>query len=222
MNSPLGSFLSPLLLADATITNNIVNQNSLDGSGPFITNLVDLNNDGLVVIDISINGGKSDFELNNSDWILQGSKDILAIFRIRGGSNFNLSNSSILLGDGGIGGGLPTDPVSRLGAIFFKGDEEGSNSGDTVFNFNNVVLNGIALWDLVTVGDTGTTRLTVNDGQGCAQFISSSVDFDDVRWNRCSGGQSQVPEPLSLLLLAGGLAVMRAYRMLQRTTERSA
>jgi hypothetical protein len=212
----------PLLLADATITSNIVNQNSLDGSGPYITNLADLNNDGVIVIDISIDGGKSDFELNNSDWILQGSQDVLAIFRIRGGSNFNLSNSSILLGDGGIGGGLSTDPVSRLGAIFFKGDEEGSSSGDTVFNFNNVVLNGIALWDLVTVGDTGTTRLTINDGQGCAQFISSAVDFDDVRWNRCSGGESQVPEPLSLILLAGGLAAIGAYRKLQQTKGRSA
>ena len=177
------------LTAESTITSNIENENDKDGSGPSIFDLVaaDTNNDGIAVIDIIIDGGNSDFELNNSDWILQGTEDVFGIFRIRGESNFNISNSSILLGDGGIGDQDDDGTIDSLGAIFFKGDEEGSDSSDKVFNGNNVILNGIGLWDLVTVGDDGNTELGINNGQGCAQFISSSIDFNDVRWNKCTG-----------------------------------
>ena len=206
------------LAAEFTIASNIENQNSKDGSGPFVLDLNtinDANSDGVIVIDID--RGDSDFELNNSDWIIQGTEDLFAIFRIRGESNFNISNSSILLGDNGIGGGSSSDPINSLGAIFFKGDEEGSDSGDKVFSGNNVILNGIGLWDLVTVGDTGTTQLGINNGQGCAQFISSSIDFNDVRWNKCSlsvadapppGGEpTSIPEPSTII----GLGVLTTF-----------
>jgi hypothetical protein len=195
------------LTAEATITSDIENQNSIDGSGPFVTNLdaLDTNNDGLVVIDI--NRGGSDFKVNNSDWILQGSQTKSAIFRVRGGTNMLIDNSSILLGDDGIGTHTDSGLPDGLGAIFFKGDEEGSGSSDKVFSGNNVILNGIGLWDLVTVGENGTTQLGINNGQGCAQFISSSIDFNDVRWNRCSDPQP-VPEPSTLLSLVAAFVIM--------------
>ena len=203
------------LSAETTITQNIENENAKDGSGPEVFDLTaaDTNSDGIAVIDILINGGNSDFELNNSDWILQGTDNTLGIFRIRGESNFNINNSSILLGDGGIAGGSSSDPIEGIGAIFFKGDEEGSDSSDKVFNGNNVVLNGVALWDLVTVGEGGDTELGINNGQGCAQFVSSSIDFNNVRWNHCGG---LIPEPTSLALLAWAVLLPVVRRQRQR------
>ena len=210
------------LTTEFTIDSNIENQNAKDSSGPEIFDLVaaDTNNDGVAVIDILIGNGNSDFELNNSDWILQGTEDVFGIFRIQGESNFNMSNSSILLGDDGIGGGSPSpfDPVTNLGAIFVKLEDQ-DGSSDQVFNGDNVVLNGVGLWDLVTVGDTGTTELAINNGQGCAQFISSSINFNDVRWNRCSGTHmppdtQPVPTPAAVLptLFGMGIASLRKKR----------
>ena len=172
-----------------TITSDFVNENAKDGSGPYEENYdaCDKNGDGVAVIDI--NSGGSDFNVNNCDWIIEGSGDILFIFRIRGGSNMLMSNAAILLGDGGIGGGSASTPVDKIGALFVKAhpDEEGNGSSDQVFNGNNVILNGIGLWDLVEVGteNSGDTELIINNGQGCAQFISTKANFQNVRWNRC-------------------------------------
>ena len=191
------------LTADATITANIVDENRKDGTGSLFTSFVDLDGNGISVIDIDV--GNIDFELNNSDWILDGAEDQFYIFRILNGSNFNLSNSSILLGDGGIGGGSSTSPISELGAIFYHASET-QGSSDSVFNFNNAILNGIGFWDF---NDSDLTRISVNDislnnGQGCAQFISSHIDMNDIRFNRCALSV-QVPEPSPLLLLGAGL-----------------
>ncbi|MBV7328936.1 hypothetical protein KFU94_11865 [Chloroflexi bacterium TSY] len=181
-----------------TITSDIENQNAKDGSGPFEVNYdsCDKNGDGIAVIDIDRNG--NDFKVNNSDWIIEGSGNVLFIFRIRDGTNMLMSNAAILLGDGGIGGGSASTPVSEIGAIFVKAhpNEEGTSSSDQVFNADNLILNGIALWDLVEVGtgQSSDTEIIVNNGQGCAQFISTKVNFQNVRWNRCTLA-AQVPPP---------------------------
>ena len=208
------------LTAETTFTSNVVNENSIDGAGPRFTDLntIDANNDGIAVIDINIDGGNSDFEVNNSDWILQGDDDVFAVFRILGDTNMVMSNASIVLGDGGIGGGSPAEAPGDLGAIFCKGTD-GPGSSDQVFNGHNLVLNGIGLWDLVNIGgspvtvsDLGNTEILINDAQGCAQFISSTVTFNDVRWNRCGVGAAEapppppVPEPATLALFGFGLA----------------
>ena len=172
------------------ITSDIISQNAKDGSGPLEVNYdsCDKNGDGIAVIDINRSG--NDFKVDTSDWIIDGSGNVLFIFRIRGNANMLMPNAAILLGDGGIGGGSMSTPVSKIGAIFVKAHpfEEGTSSSDQVFNGSNVILNGIALWDLVEVGtgQASDTELIINNGQGCAQFISTKVNFQDVRWNRCT------------------------------------
>ncbi len=204
------------LSVETTITSNIENENSKDGTGPFVTDLdaLDTNNDGIAVIDIDVGG--TDFLVNNSDWILQGT-DTVAIFRILGDSNFVLSDSAILCGDGyEDASGVITESC----AIFYIDDTPGGDGvgdptavSDQVFDFDNVVLNGIALWDLTAVTPSGIndsvhTELNINDGQGCAQFVSATVEFDDVRWHRCSGGPTQVSEPGSAAMFGVGILLL--------------
>jgi protocatechuate 3,4-dioxygenase beta subunit len=169
----------------------------------FVLNIdpFDTNGDGLAVIDILIDNGNSDFKLTNSNWIIDGDGSTFAVFRIRGDSNLVLNQSTIVLGDGGIGGG---SPVMKLGAIFVKAAEfsngqggfnagESLSSGDTVFSFNDTVLNGVGFYDLIVFDennsdpqfDNGTTELKINNGQGCAHFISPKINFNDVRFERC-------------------------------------
>jgi len=140
----------------------------------------DTNSDGVVIIDINLSG---DFSLTNLDWAIIINDDVLPIFRLRNGSNMILNNVSILVNHGCCG---------DIRAIFYSG-YEGSSSGDTVFNGgSNVILNGIGLWDLNAVGEGGgdiKTNININNAQGCAQFISQQVNFQNNRWNRCALAQ---------------------------------
>ena len=177
------TFIAGLGTAELTITSDIKDT----GSSPRVDNLntIDANNDGIALIDINTGG---DFEVNNADWILQGDANVIAIIRVVGGANFKISNGSILLGNGGIGGGSTTQPVSSLGAIIVK-LQDGGDSSDQVFNLSNFVLNGVGIWDLVDIGEnngSNTTEINGNNGQGCAQFISQAVVFNDMRWKRCA------------------------------------
>ncbi|NEQ96693.1 MAG: hypothetical protein F6K30_08220 [Cyanothece sp. SIO2G6] len=179
---------------------------------------LDTDGDGLAVIDLG--NGKDDFNLDNTDWIINSASGrTRAIFRINGETNFNLSNSSILMGDGYVGTDISNDDssIGGMGALFVKTEDGSSDSSDKVFNFDNVVLNGIGIWDLVTVGDEGNTEIGINNGQGCAQFIGSSIDFNDTRFNKCTQlavsltiqappPVNKVPEPTGML----GLAVVAA------------
>ena len=98
------------------------------------------------VIDINVD---SDFLLNNYDWILDGDGNTFAIFRVRGNTNMIMSNSSIGLGPSGVGGPInpTTGGIGQLGAIFVQYQEPKDNT-DEVFNFDNVILNGVGFWDL--------------------------------------------------------------------------
>ena len=171
----------------------------------------DMNGDGIAVIDIVVDGGNSDFKITNSNWIIESEMGTFAIFRILGDSNLVLNQSTIVVGDGiqgngGVGGVGPGAPVTNLGAIFIKANDysDGSpagrnageplSSGDTVFSFNDTVLNGVGFYDLIAFDeentdpffDNGTTELKINNGQGCAHFISPKINFNDVRFERCS------------------------------------
>jgi hypothetical protein len=198
---------------NASTPRDLVNRNTINAGGAVVgnntkfvydINLLDVNGDGFAVIDIRSDG--TDFEVNNSDWIITDSNlangTPFVIFRIRGAANMIMSNASIMAGES-MGANF-----NGLAAVFVKVHPEEefqstSGSSDTVFNANNLVVNGIGFWDLNTVGDANTdtggfggqvnratqnnyTILKVQNGQGCGQFISGQVYFQDVRFVRCT------------------------------------
>jgi hypothetical protein len=137
--------------------------------------------DSFIVVDFNIQG---DFSMTNLDWVIDSEGGELIIFRILNGANMTMQNTSILMHASDFGND------NQLGAIFFHASES-SGSGDTVFTIgNNTVLNGVGLWDLNAVGEGGSTKtnVSVNNGQGCAQFISQKVNFQNGRWVRCVKG----------------------------------
>ena len=176
------------LSAESSITDQSAwtNNSANDGAGGLITtyaDALDTNSDGVIVVDFDISG--QDFSVNNTDWIIDGTGNKLIILRLRNGSNMLVSNGTITLGTGGIAN-------NDLGVIFYSGYE--GSSSDGVFNFNNVVASGVAFWDLNAVGEGGgsiNTEIVINNGQGCAQFISQKVNFQNNRWNRCAPAAAQ-------------------------------
>ena len=134
---------------------------------------------GLNMIDLTT--GSNDISLNNSNLIIDGPAGASVVFRVDD-DNFLVSNSNILVGDGGIG----------MNDVLFYTDQDSNN---TLFGFNNTILNGVAFWSL---GDGGGT-IDVQNGQGCTQLVADIVDLSDVRFNHC--GFAPVPEPNSLALL---------------------
>ncbi|QDT68234.1 hypothetical protein MalM25_11540 [Planctomycetes bacterium MalM25] len=205
--------------SEGSLTQNIENESYKDSTAPFVIELLaqgdsanpssdlafeDTNGDGFVFIDV--NRGGDDWEINNSDVIIDGPDGVTAIFRVNGESNMNMSDSSIQIGEGGI-------LDDGFGAIFYKGDSEGNDSSDAVFSGNNVVFNGIAFWELNEgTDDDGKNEIDIQNGQGCAQFIGSTVlHTSNSRFNRCTIHGVTIPEPSSLML-AGGVALLGATR----------
>ena len=201
----------PLLIKELTITSSIVGESFKDGGTPFITDLdaIDTNNDGIAVIDINV--GDNAFSVTDSDWILATDKGTLAIFRLIGGTSYDFENSSIMMG--GLDWDLETNPlglegdvIDEIGAIFAINEYRGEN---VVFDGDNVILGGIGLYDFIDISGYGSTftEIDYDNAQGCAQFISNQVDFQNTRWNRCALS-SQAPEPSSLTLMGLGIAVL--------------
>ena len=193
---------------EGIITQNIEERNYKGDTDPFVIELLalgdtanggsdlsftDTDGDGFVFIDVLIDNGNSDWEINNSDVLIDGPNGITGIFRVGGGSNMNMSDSSIQIGEGGIA-------EHNFGAVFFKGDSEGSSSGDAVFSGNNVVYNGIAFWELNEgTSDTGKNEINIQNGQGCAQFIGSTVlHTSNSRFNKCAFKAEKPPEQLEI------------------------
>jgi hypothetical protein len=159
--------------------------------------------DGLNVIDIYTGG--SDFKLDNSNLIIDGSAAAFAIFRFVDDRNFLISNGDVLVGTGGIG----------LNNVMFFND---ARTDGQHFNFSNSTLNGVAFWTL----GAGMGEININNAQGCAQLVGDKIDLNNVNLNGCSfgttqlPGTTQVPEPPTLALMAllllglGSFALRRA------------
>ena len=148
---------------DGANPRDLVNRNSINqaggGLGKFVydVNALDSNGDGYAVIDIAYDG--TDFDVNNSDWIIDDSNlangTPFVIFRIRGQANMTMSNASIMIGEGVACAG------NGLAALFVKVHPEEeftstSGSSNAVFNANNLVVNQVGFWDLNTIGDAST------------------------------------------------------------------
>lgn len=227
------NYIDNVLVSDVTWTmKSIEEQSYKSGTGPYVTDLdaIDTNNDGFAVIDIA--GGSDDFLVNNTDWILKTLADedgntTKAVFRMDRGTNFNFTNSSIMMGceeyeedDKGIPGLCEDEDIDELGAIFYVSDKYDAK-GNEVFNLSNVILGGIGLWDLDT---DNNTIIDTDNVQGCTQYISSKVNSSSTsRLNRCANTiartpptTTEVPEPpmAILLMLAGlgGLAYRKAHK----------
>ncbi|NQZ86723.1 MAG: PEP-CTERM sorting domain-containing protein [Colwellia sp.] len=192
-----------------------------------------------IVIDLNLGGNA--FVLNNLNWVIDS--ELTVIFRMVSGTNYQFKNSSIMLSDTTATKNFVDSDYNELGAIFYQ-DAYNSNSGtNSVFDLSNVVLGGIGLWDFTDFNPNGgsgglmyknldneegnlfgskwidhdTTEISMDNAQGCGQFISNTVDMSNARWSRCSLGQpevtphTEVPEPSTLILFALGLFGLR-YR----------
>jgi len=129
---------------------------------------------GLNVIDI-VTGG-NDFSLENANLVIDGPPGAVAIFRVSSAANFKISNGNILVGDGGVGS-------NSVLFVSFK------NDNSTHFDFSNTVLNGVSFWDLGAVG----SEISVDNGQGCTQFVGDKVGLQNVRFGRCAFTASTCP-----------------------------
>jgi len=156
--------------------------------------------EGLNVIDIITNtGGETDFQLENSNFVIDGASGSSVIFRVEDDANMLVSQSAIVVGDGGIG----------LDDVMFFSDKY---DNDTHFSLSNVVVNGVAFWDLSDFTDP--SEIGFNNVQGCTQAVGNKLNTgQDVRLTRCSfSTTAPIPEPSTAFLLAVGLASLALGR----------
>ena len=165
----------------ATSTIDLTGDGGKISGGTTTINLVS----GLNIIDIITNtSGETDFVLENANLVIDGGADSSVIFRVEDDANMSVSQSAIVVGDGGIG----------LNNVMFFSDKD---DNDTHFNLSNAVVNGVAFWDLSNYVDP--SEINFNNVQGCTQAVGNKVNAgQNVRLTRCGYG---VPEPNTGLLL---------------------
>lgn len=173
---------------------------SLSGAGTknATTGVWDLDSDGVDVNTtitlasglnvIKINTGGNDAKINSAGLVVNGSANSRVVFLLEDqAQNFLFTDASISKGMSGIGDD----------AILFAMLNGGNDSN---FDFSKVILNGAAFWDLSEDGG----EITMNNVQGCGQWVGDHINFNDVQLARCAFGGT-VPEPGTAILLASGL-----------------
>jgi hypothetical protein len=122
---------------------------------------------GLNVVDL-VTGG-ADFLLENANLVVDGPPGAVAIVRIDPSANFLVSNANVVVGGGGIG-------LNQVVFVSLRSDRA------THFSVSNAVLNGVAFWDL----GAGGSAVSIQNAQGCTQWIGDKVSLQDVRFSRCA------------------------------------
>lgn len=218
------------LAPEAVINSNIENVDYQE----FNVDAWDTNMDGIAVVDVNV--GDNDWSISNSNVVFESEKGTIAIIRILNGSNLDLSQSTLMLGDGVFGNddaGSPSAGIDALGVVIvvaneYNNGQGGTNDGeeidssDQVFSFDNMVVNGVAFHDLLAFAgsdpqfDDGETELSMQNVQGCTHIISPKVSLSNVRIEHCAFPEMtpgpEIPAPAALpagLALIGLLATRR-------------
>lgn len=151
--------------------------------------------DGLNVIYIETGG--NDFNLNNSNFIIDGSADSTFIFVVEAPEDMLITNSRILVGDD-----------MGLNNVLFA---VMADTNDTHFNFSQSEVMGISFWDLSSKDHTYDGSIVMNNVRGCGQWVSNQLgDWNDVSIDKCAFNpgppDEKVPAPAALGLIGFGLA----------------
>lgn len=156
------------------------------------TNTVITLGPGQNVIEIKTSG--TDFSLNNAHLAIDGpaGSSVVFIMEDEATKNFKFTNASVTIGNSGI------EDNAVLFAVL-------SGSNDTNIDLSKVIVNGIQFWDL----SKGGGKITMNNVQGCGQWVGDHLDFNDVQLSLCAHG---VPEPASLALLASAPLILLVRR----------
>lgn len=198
----LGELSTAASLIPTLLQTSVLDVSGSGGEIQNTTHTVSLNA-GLNVIDIVTGGG--DFKLTNSNLVFDGPSGAIAIVRVPDVANFLVSQSAILVGNGGIG----------LNNVLIYSDRD---DNATHFSFNSMLVNGVAFWDLSSYSDP--SEIVGNNVQGCTQLVGNKVNAgQNVRLTRCSFSGVSVPEPSPSPLL--GLAFLALLPWLVRLPSRS-
>ena len=170
---------------------------STDDNGDFLLSSAVTLTSGLNIIDI--NTGGNDFNINNTNFIMDGFAGSTIIFLLDNMENMLITNSRILAGEN-----------MGLNNIMFA---VSADTNDTHFNFSQSEIWGASFWDFSTKDNPFDGNIVMNNVRGCGQWVSNKLgDWNDVSLDRCAFNPTEVPEPSVLALFGIGLPIIAGMR----------